>query len=325
MGKGVFDGCHSMRYLDMRGAQRFEKENGQPLPWDVERNDPDNSFYGLNERTIVWTDATTNCEQSEENVIRGDQANSILLTDGWDFVAKEEFTAGSASLNRVLSANFVRNEYEENGELITDIYPENTGYSVYLPYPLTLTGDNVNVYEPAEILTEDNNTIVTFREVEGGEMEAYKPYYVVVSSDEVSLDSEGEVTVTLQPTDNEDWEGSGYIFSGTTVTIPNSILRTMGAYILQTDNVWHRVPADKELENVYVGPFRSYFHSGSSNAAQRLLSQFVNNGSETTDNVVIRTVDNDGDEHYYDLNGRLLPGKPNSGIYIHQGKKYVGH
>lgn len=325
MGKGVFDGCHSMRYLDMRGAQRFEKENGQPLPWDVERNDPDNSFYGLNERTIVWTDATTTCEQSEVNVVAGNHANSLLLTDGWDFVAKEEFTAGSASLNRVLSANFVRNEYEENGELITDIYPENTGYSVYLPYPLTLTGDNVNVYEPAEILTEDNNTIVTFREVEGGEMEAYKPYYVVVSSDEVSLDSEGEVTVTLQPTDNEDWEGSGYIFSGTTVTIPNSILRTMGAYILQTDNVWHRVPADKELENVYVGPFRSYFHSGSSNAAQRLLSQFVNNGSETTDNVVIRTVDNNGDEHYYDLNGRLLPGKPNSGIYIHQGKKYVGH
>ena len=327
MGKGVFDGCHNIRYIDMRGAQRFEKENGQPLPWNVERNDPQNSFYGLSERTIIWTDATTTCEESEENVIRGNQANSLLLTDGWDFVAKREFTAGRASLDRVLGAKLVRDEYEENGEIITNTYYESTGFSVYLPYPLTLTGDNVKVYEPVEIFTEDNNTIVSFREVDGGEMEAYKPYYVVVSNDEVSLDSEGEVTVTLQPTDIDEWADLGYIFSGTTVTIPNSTLRTMGAYILQSDNMWHRVPADKELENVYVGPFRSYFHSTTSNAAavQRLLSQFVNNGSETTDVVVIKTVDNNGDEHYYDLNGRVLPGKPNSGIYIHQGKKYVGH
>ena len=327
MGKGVFDGCHNIRYIDMRGAQRFEKENGQPLPWNVERNDPQNSFYGLSERTIIWTDATTTCEESEVNVVAGNHANSLLLTDGWDFVAKAEFTAGSASLNRVLGAKLVRDEYEENGEIITNTYYESTGFSVYLPYPLTLTGDNVKVYEPVEIFTEDNNTIVSFREVEGGEMEAYKPYYVVVDNDEVSLDSDGEVTVTLQPDNIDEWADLGYIFSGTTVTIPNSTLRTMGAYILQSDNMWHRVPADKELENVYVGPFRSYFHSTTSNAAavQRLLSQFVNNGSETTDVVVIKTVDNNGDEHYYDLNGRVLPGKPNSGIYIHQGKKYVGH
>lgn len=325
MGKGVFDGCHSMRYLDMRGVQRFEKENGQPLPWEVERSDPNNAFYGLNERTIVWTDATTTCEESEENVIRGGQANSLLLTDGWDFVAKREFTAGRASLDRVLGAKLVRDEYEEDGEIITNTYYEHTGYSVYLPYPLTLTGDNVKVYEPLEILTEDNNTIVSFSEVADGEMEAYKPYYVVVSNDEVTLDSDGEVTVTLQPTDSEDWEGGGYVFSGTTVTIPNSILRTMGAYILQSDNMWHRVPANQELENVYVGPFRSYFHSTTSNAAQRLLSRLNDNSSETTGVVVIRTVDNNGDEHYYDLNGRVLPGKPNSGIYIHKGKKYVGH
>ena len=156
-------------------------------------------------------------------------------------------------------------------------------------------------------------------------MEAYKPYYVVVDNDEVSLDSNGEVTVTLQPDNIDEWADLGYIFSGTTVTIPNSTLRTMGAYILQSDNMWHRVPADKELENVYVGPFRSYFHSTTSNAAQRLLSRLNDNSSETTGVVVIKTVDNNGDEHYYDLNGHVLPGKPNSGIYIHQGKKYVGH
>jgi hypothetical protein len=38
---------------------------------------------------------------------------------------------------------------------------------------------------------------------------------------------------------------------------------------------------------------------------------------------VVRTIDNDGTQHYYDLNGRLLPGKPQKGVYIMNGKKYV--
>ena len=325
MGKGVFDGCDNMRYLDMRGAVRFERmENGQPLPWTVERNDPDNPFYSLNERTIIWTDATTICEESEENVIRGNQANSIQLTDGWDFEAKVEFTAGSASLDRVLEAAIVRDEYyNENNEYINDTHYEDMGYSVYLPYPLTLAADNVKVYEPGNIINQGDNSIVTFYEVEGGEMEAYKPYYVVVRTQDVTLNNNDQVTITLPPTGEEDWTDLGYIFSGTTVTIPNSTLRTMGAYILQSDNAWHKVPADKELENVYVGPFRSYFHAGSSAVSKKLLSQFVDNGSIPTNVEAIRTIDSNGDERYFDLQGRQLPGKPERGIYIHNGKKYI--
>ena len=37
----------------------------------------------------------------------------------------------------------------------------------------------------------------------------------------------------------------------------------------------------------------------------------------------IHTIDIDGTEHYYDLNGRELPSKPERGIYIHNGKKYI--
>ena len=42
-----------------------------------------------------------------------------------------------------------------------------------------------------------------------------------------------------------------------------------------------------------------------------------------TSHTVIQTIDRDGTQYYYDLNGRLLPGKPQKGIYIHQGKKHV--
>ncbi len=326
MGKGVFYDCNHLRFLDMRGVQCIDTENDQPLPWVVERNDPNNPFYGMNERTIIWTDATSTCEVSEKNVVRGDQANSIILTDGWDFEAKTTFTASNVTMDRGLIANVEREEYfDETGQLITNTYNEATGYTVCLPYPLTLSGDNVKVYEPHNTLNLDYNTIVTFYEVEDGVMEAYKPYYVVVSSDDVSLDCDEQVTITIKPTDTEDWEDLGYIFSGTTVTIPNSELRTMGAYILQSDNIWHKVPANQELEDVYVGPFRSYFHTVATNTspAPMLLSQFVENGSTPTDIEAIRTVDSNGDERYFDLQGRQLPGKPEKGIYIHNGKKYI--
>ena len=37
---------------------------------------------------------------------------------------------------------------------------------------------------------------------------------------------------------------------------------------------------------------------------------------------VIHTIDSDGTHRYYDLQGRLLNGKPSTGIYIKNGKKY---
>lgn len=37
----------------------------------------------------------------------------------------------------------------------------------------------------------------------------------------------------------------------------------------------------------------------------------------------IRVDDEDGTSRYYDLNGRLLPGKPQKGMYIHNGKKVI--
>ncbi len=42
-----------------------------------------------------------------------------------------------------------------------------------------------------------------------------------------------------------------------------------------------------------------------------------------TSHTVIQTIDRDGTQYYYDLNGRRLNGKPKSGIYIFNGKKYI--
>ena len=53
-----------------------------------------------------------------------------------------------------------------------------------------------------------------------------------------------------------------------------------------------------------------------------MLNMVIDNG-EATAIEQIRTIDADGTERYYDLGGRELPGKPERGIYIHNGKKHV--
>ena len=37
---------------------------------------------------------------------------------------------------------------------------------------------------------------------------------------------------------------------------------------------------------------------------------------------LVRTIDNDGTQYYYDINGRRLSDRPQKGIYIYKGKKY---
>ena len=56
-----------------------------------------------------------------------------------------------------------------------------------------------------------------------------------------------------------------------------------------------------------------------------MLSMVFEDNGEATDIQQIRTIDADGTERYFDLNGKLLPGKPQKGMYIHNGKKYMHH
>ena len=74
-------------------------------------------------------------------------------------------------------------------------------------------------------------------------------------------------------------------------------------------------------EKAYVGPFRAYFQA-TTNSGARALDMMLED-SEATDIQQIRTIDADGTEHYYDMNGRLLNGKPQKGMYIYQGKKFI--
>ena len=70
------------------------------------------------------------------------------------------------------------------------------GYTLYLPYSITLSGD-CKVYEPTSWDTSTNK--LNFTRVENNVVEAYKPYYVVVNKGEVSLNTYTEHVIATQP------------------------------------------------------------------------------------------------------------------------------
>jgi hypothetical protein len=173
-------------------------------------------------------------------------------------------------------------------------------------------------------------TTVTFNEVEGGQIQAYKPYYIVVSTGGATINGQGGSVEQHQTAGSAVIDDASYQFKGSTVTIPNSTLydAQKPAYILQSDGWWHKVPQNQPL--AYVGPFRAFFQATDGNANTRSLAMMFS-GNYTPDEgsganaiePVVRTIDNDGTEHYFDLSGRLLNDKPQKGIYIQNGEKHI--
>jgi hypothetical protein len=91
--------------------------------------------------------------------------------------------------------------------------------------------------------------------------------------------------------------------------------------------LWQKVPQNEP--QAYVAPFRAYFQAPSPDGnASSLATMFggsykPSEGSGSAIQPVIRTIDRNGTERYFDMNGRLLNGKPQKGIYIHNGRKYT--
>ena len=328
----LFDGDYNLRYVDMRNVDGFKDESSSgytDTTVTVDRNDANSPFYGMSGYTMVYLPLGNSAASGEPNAVIGGTANQIMLNDKWDFNPKvSPITAtNGVSYSRMLKPDMVEIT-EDTGESIT-IEGEVTtqleghyeyaaaGYTCYLPYALTLSNENAKVYKPAETSVEAGVTTITFEQVEDNEMEAYKPYYIVVSgSEDVDLSTDAEVTVSTDT--GGSWKVGGYELKGTTTTIPNSTLYDANnpTYILQSDGKWHKVPQNQP--KAYVGPFRAYFQATSAGAP--MLNMVINDG-EATAIQQIRTIDTDGSERYFDLNGRLLPGKPQSGVYIYKGKK----
>ena len=315
----IFDEAYNLRYVDITAINGFINNDKGNITVNVDRRDPDNPFYGLSDHTIIYLPKDNTAEAYEPNVFIMNEAktaataNHIFLEDGFDFNPKVPVTA----TNGVRYERYINYTSQTEGEGYSA-----KGITVCLPYAFTLSNENAKVYAPSTIDEESGTTTVTFTEVANKQMSAYTPYYVVMK-EERDLDfSISEEAVIATPPTSDPGAISGFMFKGTTVEIPNSSLYDANkpAYLLQSDGKWHEVPQNNE--KAYVGPFRAYFQTTGTSNARVLNMSFVQDAT-TAIAPVVRTIDADGTERYYDMSGRQLNGKPQKGMYIHNGKKHI--
>ena len=166
----------------------------------------------------------------------------------------------------------------------------------------------------------DGNTAV-FHEVQA--MTALYPYIVVAAKDGVVLtaeDTEGVDIPASAETVGAQRNKDGFTLRGTLAAMSNGNAADIDAYVLSAGQEWKPVTATEGTP--LVQPFTAYMliPGGSGSYQTRLVDgDFgVATGIDT-----IKTIDTDGTERYYDLNGRRLPTKPTKGVYIYNGKKYV--
>ncbi len=297
VGKGAFRGATNLRYIDMHNIEgTIIRESETPTTYTADRHDPESPFYGLSQSTIVYLPGGQTVADGEPNIVIDGTANSLKLTDGWDFYPPMDITSEQGvSFDRTLQATrteitqktgnkiTLKDENDEDVEVdeleVTGYTYTPSGYSVCLPYDLTLTAENARVFKPTAIDapegSTDNGLRVTFTEVTDKKMEAYHPYYIVVSGEEeVSLSASGLTSIPSaitavypQAVGSTDFE-----FKGTTKAISNASLYDADkpVYILQSDGNWHKVAAD--TEDAYVPSFRAYFQAGEAKTANRLIT-----------------------------------------------------
>ena len=237
----------------------------------------------------------------------GLRAEAFRLIEG-DYCVPYAFTADRVSNERVLA----RREGQAESK-----------YTVCLPYDIPVPPGS-----KAYRLASRQGATLTFLQVDG-RMDAFVPYLVVATDGAVNLgiDRKREIPSTATAVSEavqKQVNVPGYSMRGTMEGIDYKKAAELGAYILQaSDNKWHLVKDAAGYENANIPAMRTYLLQRGGAGANSLSMELLD-GIDDPDGVeTIRTIDSDGTEHYYDLGGRELPGRPERGIYIHNGKKHV--
>jgi hypothetical protein len=181
-------------------------------------------------------------------------------------------------------------------------------YTVCLPYN-PLTNSHLKYYT----LAECNGTTLSFQEISGAPV-ANTPYLVRASATtDIGQQDVHGVTMSKEVTNNS--EAGGYVLKGTLTGISHD--DALGLYILQSGNRWGRVGSDT---HAYIPPFRAYIEATTSARPNSLDSTL---GNDATGIEQLRTVDRDGTERYFDLQGHRIAKPAKGGVYIHNGKKVL--
>ena len=291
VGKDAFKDAAGMRYVDLSlcadYAPTLASEGGV-------------RSLGITERTLAYVPAQYG-ETEEVNVaVGGNSANfrakTVRLYDGEDYVMPFRITADNVENTRTLARSEVP-------------------YTVSLPYKLDIPEGAV-VYR----LKDSNANELVFTQTDQTFMEEGQPY-LVRSTGDISLNNDKQTE--LEP-DNQLMTGeqsvTGYTLRSTFKCISNEEANELGAYVLQSDGMWHAVLTDTdEHRRANVPAYRCYLLQSRAPGANS-IRMILDDSTSGIDR--IRTIDNDGTERVYDLNGRLVDGNT-KGVVIKNGRKVI--
>lgn len=250
--------------------------------------------YGLYQGTASADFTIRPVTTTDGNVTVEDGGDETALTiqdmgNQQGSTVKEDLVVTTLTYNRTL------NESDRNA------------YTVCLPYAPP-TDSDLKYYT----LTGADGTTLQFDEISGAP-QAKTPYLVFASATtDIGTKDLHENIVMKKEVDNSS-TGGIYQLKGTLSGIKHD--DAVGLYILQSGNRWAVVGDDT---HAYIPPFRAYIVATGS-APERLDSSFDGN---TTGIQNIRTVDKDGTERWFDLNGRRMAA-PQKGLYINNGRKMI--
>ena len=250
----------------------------------------------LGEMPSLYSEA----DKGKDNYVYYDTENSKWACGCYKF---------SESSEQSIGIDFTATQMEDDRNFP---YPSSHGYTWCLPFEQPIQGFS------AYTLSGCDGSTLRFKEVTG-KLEAYRPYYIVLSG--LTTRGGNDIEVKAFNTDALTSAIGDYCFVGTVDGMDNAEAAAAGAYILQSDGLFHKVTKDNTA--AVIPPYRAYIMS-SDNQASGAKQLSISLGGETTGIRAIETTDQDGTVRYYDLQGRYigttLDGQP-KGIYIKNGKK----
>ena len=255
---------------------------------------------GLSENTLCYMSKQYG-QTDEVNVIVGDTTNMMncaiyRLIDENDYDVPYAFKAQKVENTRTLTKSAAP-------------------YTICLPYDLNIpTG--AKAYKMSG--RSDNELIFTQTL---DRLEALQPYLIWADQGDAMLGTSGDISIPASggTTYGQQHDAPGFSMRGTLYGISNAEATELGAYTLQQDGKWHPVMSDTEAHRAAsILPYRAYLLQNRG-AGTRSIGMSL---EDTTGIEQLRTIDSDGTERIYDLNGRLLSA-PTKGINIINGKKVI--
>ena len=266
------------------------------------------------EKTLAYVPMTYGTTE-ETNVVTGSQDAGLIaynyrLYDGWNYTVPYAFHTQKVENSRTLPKS-------------------DAPYTVCVPYTM-----EVPYGCKAYTLSDREGNQLVFKEIEG-QMEAMQPYLVKVFEESLDAENPGaklsstiaqEIPASGGETFGQQVDGYGYSLRGTFDAIDNQTAHELNAYVLKSDGKWYLVGNDTEAHRkAYIPAYRAFLLLNGGNKAPSLDMELEDNPTAIDEPEIetIKTVDRDGTEQIFDLNGRRLERAPESGIYIKNGRKYV--